>query len=81
MVENVWILQLIVSEIYTCYKNCDDSSSEMESDAILEGFKKAKATHGVRYLRFIGDEDSSVYPILPSLGALYYKNGVRWSCM
>ena len=49
----------------------------MESDAILEGFKKAKATHGVRYLRFIGDEDSSVYPILPSLGALYYKNGVR----
>ena len=36
----------------------------MESDIILEGFKQAESKHGVRYLRFIGDGDSSVYPTL-----------------
>ena len=37
------------------FKNWDDSSSEMESGIILEDIKKVKATHGVRYIRFIGD--------------------------
>jgi len=36
----------------------------MESDIILEGFKQAEEVHGVRYLRFIGDGDSSVYSTL-----------------
>lgn len=31
---------------------------------ILEGFKKAEATHGVSSIRFIDDGDSSVYPTL-----------------
>lgn len=44
-----------------CYKNWDSSSSEMETDVILEGFQKAELMHGVRYMRFIGDGDSSVY--------------------
>ena len=49
---------------HTCYKNWDESSSEMEPDIILEGFKQAEQVHGVRYKRFVGDGDSSVYPTL-----------------
>ena len=56
--------QGIPQDRHKCYKNWDSSSSEMESDIILEGFKQAESKHGVRYLRFIGDGDSSVYPTL-----------------
>ena len=35
-----------------------------ETNIILEGFLKSEAMHGVRYLKFIGDRDSSVYPTL-----------------
>ena len=34
----------------------------METNIILDGFKKAEQTHGLRYTRFIGDGDSSVCP-------------------
>ena len=47
------------------------SSSAMETDIILEGFKRAERDHGVRYIRFVGDGDrfvgdgdSSVFPTL-----------------
>lgn len=36
----------------------------METDIIVEGFAEAERVHGVRYIRFIGDGDSSVYPTL-----------------
>ena len=36
----------------------------METDILLEGFRQAVQQHGVRYIRFIGDGDSSVYPAL-----------------
>ena len=51
-------------ENHVCYKNWDKSSSEMETDIIVEGFKVAEKMHGIRYLRFVGDGDSSVYPSL-----------------
>ena len=38
----------------------------MEADIILEGFCKCYEQHGVRYIEFIGDGDSSVYPTLIS---------------
>ena len=38
----------------------------MESDIILEGFSKAEQQHGVRYINFIGDGDSSVHTTLTS---------------
>ena len=44
-----------------CYKNWSESSSQMETDIILQGFLKSAV---VRYLKFIGDGDSSVYPTL-----------------
>ena len=34
---------------HNCYKNWDHSSSQMETDILLEGFQQAKATHGLRY--------------------------------
>ena len=56
--------QGIPPEKHTCFKNWDASSSEMETDIILDGFLKAEKTHGLRYTRFIGDGDSSVFPTL-----------------
>ena len=56
--------QGIPKEKHVCYKNWEESSSEMETDIIVEGFRNAEKTHGVRYTRFIGDGDSSVYPTL-----------------
>lgn len=56
--------QNIPKEKHVCYKNWSASSSEMETDIILEGFCAAEKTHGVRYMRFVGDGDSSVYSTL-----------------
>ena len=36
----------------------------MESDIILEGFKKEESMHGAWYTRSIGDGDSSYYSTL-----------------
>ena len=51
-------------EEHVCFKNWDESSSAMETDIILEGFKRAERDHGLRYIRFIGAGDSSVFPTL-----------------
>ena len=37
-----------------------------KSDIILKGFLAAEKQHGVRYINFVGDGDSSVYPTLVS---------------
>ena len=36
----------------------------METDIIIDGFCQAERVHGLRYMRFIGDGDSSVYHTL-----------------
>ena len=46
------------------YMNWCASSSEMEKDIILEGILAAESIHGVRYMRIVGDGDSSVYSTL-----------------
>ena len=58
--------QGVSKDNHHCYKNWEESSSQMETEIILEGFLKAEATHGVRYAHFVGDGDSSVYPTLLS---------------
>ena len=52
------------SSQHNCFKNWDGASSSMETDIIVEGFKMAEERHGVRYIRFVGDGDSSVCPSL-----------------
>ena len=56
--------QNIPQDKHVCFKNWTASSSEMETDIVVEGFIEAERVHGVRYTKFIGDGDSSVYPAL-----------------
>ncbi|XP_063913036.1 uncharacterized protein LOC135129717 [Zophobas morio] len=49
------------SKPHLCFKNWKGSSSAMESDIILEGFKRSLEMHGAKYASLIGDGDSSVY--------------------
>jgi hypothetical protein len=48
---------------HVCFKNWDSnkSSTSMESDAILEGFKCSVEVHGLVYKHLIADGDSSVF--------------------
>ena len=57
----------IPQEKHACFRNWTASSSEMETDILLEGFMEAERVHGVRYTRFIGDGDSSVHTTLALL--------------
>ena len=49
---------------HDCYLNWSASSSAMEADIISEGFGKGYNQHGLRYMEYIGDGDSSVQPKL-----------------
>ena len=51
---------------HTCFRNWEESSSAMETDIILKGFLQSEQQHGLRYIEFIGDGDSSVFPALVS---------------
>ncbi|KAJ8912412.1 hypothetical protein NQ315_013479 [Exocentrus adspersus] len=46
---------------HVCYKNWTGTSTSMECDIIVEGFKRSLDMHGVIYKRLVGDGDSSVY--------------------
>lgn len=46
---------------HKCFKNWKNSSTSMESDIIVEGFRKSTNMHGIKYLKLVGDGDSSVY--------------------
>ena len=51
---------------HTCFRNWNSSSSAIETDIILEGFLKCETQQGLRYISFIGDGNSSIYPTLIS---------------
>ena len=59
---------------HACFRNWDASSSEMETDIVLEGFMEAERVHGVHYTQFIGDGDSSV-----QFSSLLFLDGARLS--
>lgn len=46
---------------HTCYKNFSGPSTAMESEILVEGFKRSIEMHQVIYSRFIADGDSSTY--------------------
>ncbi|KAK9752198.1 hypothetical protein QE152_g4422 [Popillia japonica] len=46
---------------HTCYRNWTSSSTAMESDIIVEGFKNSLEMHGIKYTKRVGDGDSSVH--------------------
>ena len=45
---------------HACYRNWNGSSCAMESDIVAEGFRLSETMHGIRYLKVVGDGDSSV---------------------
>ena len=45
---------------HKCYLNWSGSSCAMESDIVVEGFRLSEVTHGIRYIKVVGDGDSSV---------------------
>lgn len=46
---------------HSCSKNHSSSSTSMEADIIVEGFKCSLELYGVIYKRFVADGDSSVF--------------------
>ena len=52
----------------------------METDIILKGFLTSEQQHGLRYIEFIGDGDSSVFPTLVS-GVPYGHYIKNWNVL
>lgn len=46
---------------HNCFRNWKGSSTSKETDIILEGFKQSIEMHKLKYVRLVGDGDSSVY--------------------
>ena len=61
---------------HQCYRNWRVISCGMEANIIAEGFQLSEQMHGVRYLWFIGDGDSSVYHAVVT-GAPSYGHHVQ----
>lgn len=51
----------IAPKEHACFKNFEGSSSSMETEIILEGFKSSISMYGLIYGRMIGDGDASTY--------------------
>ena len=49
---------------HTCFLNWNGSSSAMEAEIILDSFHNCEEQHGVQYIEFIGDGDSTMFPTL-----------------
>ena len=45
---------------HMCFKNWSHCSTAMEADIIAAGFQQSEAMHEVRYMKVVGDGDSSV---------------------
>ena len=65
---------------HDCFRNWNESSQAMEADAILEGFNACEVVHGVRYMRVIGDGDSSVMATLQSKGPHWARHVTKIEC-
>ena len=46
---------------HVCFINYKGPSKSMETDILVEGFRISEEMHGLQYLRYIGDGDSSVF--------------------
>ncbi|XP_063217698.1 uncharacterized protein LOC134540509 [Bacillus rossius redtenbacheri] len=46
---------------HLCFRNWTDSSTAMEADIIVEGFRFCEAKYKLQFKKFVGDGDSSVH--------------------
>ncbi|KAK3084518.1 hypothetical protein FSP39_014666 [Pinctada imbricata] len=65
---------------HTCFKNWNQDSQSMEGDIILEGFLEAETKHGLRYMRLIGDGDSSVYARIREEVPVWGRYAIKEEC-
>ena len=56
--------QQVPPSVHKCHKNWDGASSSMETDILVTAFQRAESKYGLRYMKYVGDGDSSVYPNL-----------------
>lgn len=57
---------------HVCYKNYEGSSTGMEAQNMVEGFKRREGMYGIRYCKLIADGDSNTYKKI--LEAHQYNN-------
>ena len=65
---------------HKCYKNWEHSSSSMEKDIIVEGFKQSENMHGLRYTGLIADGDSSVHRSIIDSVPIYGRRVKKIEC-
>jgi len=46
--------------VHKCFKNWEGTSTSMEADIIVEGFRQSMSMHNIIFNNLIGDGDSSV---------------------
>lgn len=61
---------------HQCQRNWTRPSSPMETDIVIEGFNIAELKYRLRYTKFVGDGDSSVYHNLIT-GVQGYGHAIR----
>ncbi len=65
---------------HDCYQNWSQSSQAMEADILLDGFSTCEEKYGLRYMRLIGDGDSSVMAVLHDKGPYWCKRVEKLEC-
>ena len=65
---------------HKCYKSLEESSSAMEKDIIVEGFKHSETMHGIRCTGLIGDGDSSVHKSIVDTVPIYGRRVKKIEC-
>ncbi len=65
---------------HDCGKNWSESSQAMEAAIFLNAFSQCEQVHGLRYMRVIGDGDSSTMPTLITQGPSWCKDIVKLEC-
>lgn len=63
-IRNKYCLGCAKGTKHICHKNFSGSSTGMESDILVDGFRKSLELYGLKYLNFIGDGDSSVHTMI-----------------
>lgn len=66
----------IMPRDHICYRNWEGSAPAMEANMLVQGFALSESMHGVRYLKFIGDGDSSVFSKIRPIWEECSKNRV-----
>ena len=65
---------------HMCFKNWAGSSTSMEADIITSGFQLSENMQGLRYMKLIGDGDSSVFYTIQTIVQPYGREVEKIEC-